>query len=62
LSRGGSVIVAVVDTGADFRHPDLRPNLLAVPGSNLLRTPSRPVRSADDLGLPGPDALFGHGR
>jgi subtilisin family serine protease len=37
LSRGGGVVVAVVDTGADFRHPDLRANLIAKPGSNLIR-------------------------
>jgi subtilisin family serine protease len=30
-------VVAVIDTGADFRHPDLRPNLIAKAGSNLLR-------------------------
>jgi subtilisin family serine protease len=37
LSRGGGILVAVVDTGADFRHPDLRPNLVAKLGSNLVR-------------------------
>jgi subtilisin family serine protease len=37
FSRGGGVVVAVVDTGADFRHPDLRANLIAKPGSNLIR-------------------------
>jgi subtilisin family serine protease len=37
VSRGGRVIVAVVDTGADFSHPDLRGRLVAVPGSDLTR-------------------------
>jgi subtilisin family serine protease len=36
-TRGGAVRVAVVDTGADFRHPDLRLRLLAVRGSDLTR-------------------------
>jgi subtilisin family serine protease len=37
VTRGGGVRVAVVDTGADFRHPDLRRRLLAVQGSDLTR-------------------------
>jgi subtilisin family serine protease len=37
VTRGGRVRVAVVDTGADFRHPDLRLRLLAVRGSDLTR-------------------------
>jgi subtilisin family serine protease len=36
VSRGRGVIVAVVDTGADFRHPDLRGRLVRRPGSNIL--------------------------
>ena len=35
-TRGAGVIVAIVDTGADLRHPDLRTHLLRTPGSNLL--------------------------
>jgi serine protease len=35
-TRGGGVVVAVVDTGADFRHPDLRGRLVRRPGSNML--------------------------
>ncbi|HMJ00134.1 MAG TPA: S8 family serine peptidase [Gaiellaceae bacterium] len=35
-TRGAGVAVAVVDTGADFRHPDLRAHLLRRPGSNML--------------------------
>lgn len=55
VTRGGRVVVAVVDTGVDFRHPDLRANLIAKRGSNLLRNTAytcpfqrrarRPVRS-----------------
>lgn len=37
VTRGGAVRVAVVDTGGDFRHPDLRLRLLAVRGSDLTR-------------------------
>lgn len=37
VTRGGFVRVAVVDTGVDFRHPDLRGRLLAVRGSDLTR-------------------------
>jgi subtilisin family serine protease len=37
LTRGGGVRVAVVDTGVDFRHPDLRKRLVAVRGSDLTR-------------------------
>ena len=36
-TRGGAVRVAVVDTGVDFRHPDLRERLVAIRGSNLRR-------------------------
>src|SRR5688500_11171817 len=36
-TRGGAVRVAVVDTGVDFRHPDLRRRLVAGRGSDLTR-------------------------
>lgn len=36
-SRGAGAVVSVVDTGADFSHPDLRRKLVRVRGSNLLR-------------------------
>jgi subtilisin family serine protease len=36
-TRGAGVTVAVVDTGADFKHPDLRKKLLRIPGSNLVK-------------------------
>jgi subtilisin family serine protease len=36
-TRGAGTTVAVVDTGADFNHPDLAPNLVAVPGSNIIK-------------------------
>ena len=35
-TRGSGVLLAVVDTGADFHHPDLRGQLVRRPGSNLL--------------------------
>ena len=37
VTRGGGVRVAVVDTGVDFRHPDLRQRLVAARGSDLTR-------------------------
>ncbi|MGH2921501.1 MAG: S8 family serine peptidase [Gaiellaceae bacterium] len=36
-SRGALVTVAVIDTGADLAHPDLRGRLIALPGSDLTR-------------------------
>jgi subtilisin family serine protease len=37
VTRGRGIRVAVVDTGVDFVHPDLRGRLLRVRGANLLR-------------------------
>jgi subtilisin family serine protease len=37
VTRGGGVRVAVVDTGVDFRHPELRHRLVAIRGSDLTR-------------------------
>lgn len=34
MSQGEGVVIAVLDTGADLEHPDLKPNLL--PGFNLV--------------------------
>jgi subtilisin family serine protease len=36
-TRGTGVTVAVVDTGADFNHPDLAPNLVGVQGANMIK-------------------------
>lgn len=36
ITRGAGVTVAVIDTGADFEHPDLASNLDDTPGSNML--------------------------
>ena len=50
-ARGGGVTVAVLDTGTDLSHPDLRANL--VPGKDF--TPSA------KQGCPGPQDENGHG-
>src|SRR5690606_27966252 len=44
-SRGAGVRVAVIDTGADFHHPDLQPSLAR--GINLLNFRALPM---DDNG------------
>lgn len=36
-TRGNAVVVAVIDTGVDLRHPDLQTRLLVRPGSDLTR-------------------------
>jgi subtilisin family serine protease len=40
VTQGAGITVAVVDTGADFNHPDLAPNLISVAGSNLVANQS----------------------
>lgn len=37
MTNGAGVTVAVVDTGADFNNSDLAPNLVAQPGSDMLK-------------------------
>ena len=63
--RGGGVIVAVIDTGVDLQHPDLRGRLLVHPGSDLLRNTAsrcsfqRPLRPRVSRALARDDN--GHG-
>jgi len=54
VTRGRGVRVAVVDTGADFRHPDLRVRLLAVRGSDLTRS-NPPTAARGSTGGAGDD-------
>ncbi len=37
VTKGTGATVAVIDTGADFNHPDLKANLLAVSGSDMTK-------------------------
>jgi subtilisin family serine protease len=45
ITEANDIIVAVVDTGIDFNHPDLKDNLL--PGKNILNPDKAPI---DDNG------------
>lgn len=47
-AKGQSSIIAVIDTGVDFNHPDLRGNLL--PGVNLMESRDRCSRPQDTHG------------
>jgi len=55
ITRGGSVTIAVLDTGVDFDHPALRGHLLN--GYDFVDSDADPSES----GIEGSDVAFGHG-
>ena len=55
ITRGASIIVAVLDTGADLTHPALAARLIS--GFDFVDHDSDP----SEVGAPGVDYAFGHG-
>jgi subtilisin family serine protease len=56
FTRGSGIVVAVVDTGADFSHPDLSSNLIPVSGSNLVENTAYRCPFQSPLETPKPTA------